>query len=680
MSWFKMLFAVLLLSILCGGAAFAKEEHNGTFGGGIDAVIIVDTSSSMWQADAERIAIEGAKRFVDMLPTSGSRIGVVAFRGYIHEEVPLTEDKDFVKKKMDELTYDVSDKSETDMGMALEKGVSLLENGGDIGNKQMILFFTDGAIDFNGTSGRTYDDSIEDIQEAVEEIEKEYPIFGIGLNNQKNPAIQEAQQRVLQYMAENTWIPSSQQPGKCYLIQSSSELNSIYGEILELVGSVHPADAPPVVDGVITVNIPDDHVLESNLTMFSDTKLDITIQNPNGETVKIDNKQIIKSQSKSYTLLKLVYPEEGEWKFDIGDKNNFIDTELIFTYDVVLVQEVDEAKTYAAGDIVPVSAHFASGTKTMEDAKFMKDMKATATVTDPDQIDTAYEMRLNQDNQYETDFKADKAGAYMVSIRVDGKNFYRATKPLSIKVQTDALKMKADAPKSLEISAFFKSGAKENLDLDQWFGEEEQNVLTYDVETDGAILEAKINEKDLQLEAVAKGDTLLTLRATNGSGSTSELKIPVNVDYQLESPLILILGAVLVLLLIGGGFFFLTHRPGPKQMFIGTIQYAMENGIDPGCGGQGTCSLMGLRGIVKLDTVIVFAGKQQMELKKITMKPYIKKETGEMGIALHNSSKNIKCRTVATENGNVILLNRDVCEYEQEFTEGDITLTIRYEE
>ena len=75
---------------------------------GIDAVLVADVSNSMNTSDRDKISNEAMKMFIDMLPTTGDKVGIVAYTDQVEREKAMLEiqsdaDKSNLKDFIDEL-------------------------------------------------------------------------------------------------------------------------------------------------------------------------------------------------------------------------------------------------------------------------------------------------------------------------------------------------------------------------------------------------------------------------------------------------------------------------------------------------------------------------------------------------------------------------------------------------
>lgn len=112
-----------------------------------DYIILLDSSASMAKTDFNpnrlTAAKEISKNWLNILPKS-TRVGLVAFSQDIALSVPLTEDRNILKEKIDAVNIDYS-KSGTSLDFALNFALSLTERNSS--NNNTILLLTDGTED-----------------------------------------------------------------------------------------------------------------------------------------------------------------------------------------------------------------------------------------------------------------------------------------------------------------------------------------------------------------------------------------------------------------------------------------------------------------------------------------------------------------------------------------------------
>lgn len=193
---------------------------------GTDVVLLMDESGSMVKADENRIAIEGAKLFIDMEKLINANIALIEFSNntVASKMVEMTQqNKEYLKGILDGVNYEKT--AHTDIGAGLLESVDMLNGSGDNRNKSIILF-TDGKTDIDaGTPGRSTEDSENDVRAAVQEAqEKGYKIYCIGLND--NGSVDEKE---LKTITEAT--------GGQYLIASNvDDITTFFEKIFGTIG------------------------------------------------------------------------------------------------------------------------------------------------------------------------------------------------------------------------------------------------------------------------------------------------------------------------------------------------------------------------------------------------------------------------------------------------------------
>ena len=237
---------------------------------GTDVVIVMDKSDSMDEADSERIAIEGAKLFVDMEKLSNVSIGLVEFSDKATATEMLDaaqqEYKDNLKEKLDQ----IKNNGYTDTGAALLEAVSLLDGSGANRNK-IIILFTDGEIDINPKSEeRTKQVSRDDVDRAVGQAqEKGYAIYCIGLN--ADGKMDKEMLELLEQMSADTG-------GECLIAENVSSITDFFETIFASKGNTHIDPLKEyIADGEylpVRFQIDNANILEANIIILSSKKIE----------------------------------------------------------------------------------------------------------------------------------------------------------------------------------------------------------------------------------------------------------------------------------------------------------------------------------------------------------------------------------------------------------------------
>jgi len=174
----RTLVCTIILILFGVSTVFADLDE----GGAIDVILIIDTSGSMNQSDPERITVEAARLFIEMIEAENSRVGVIEFATNLNI-MPLTpvdteENRETLSAFIEGFVYS----GWTDIGLAMREAAEMIIEYGDEANSPLIILFTDGEIALGAGLPRTEQESYEDVWWALEALEDSVPIYTIGLN------------------------------------------------------------------------------------------------------------------------------------------------------------------------------------------------------------------------------------------------------------------------------------------------------------------------------------------------------------------------------------------------------------------------------------------------------------------------------------------------------------------
>ncbi|QQZ64154.1 VWA domain-containing protein [Paenibacillus sonchi] len=435
---------VLLLLVLCisaapfaGGTASAASPAPSH----IDAVLLIDVSNSMNKSDKNNIAGEAMKMFIDMLSAQGDKVGIVAYTDKVQREKALLQigsaaDKQDLKDFIDGLDRGAY----TDIAVGMEEAVKVLENGSDPGHEPMIVMLADGNNDLNEATGRTQSQSDQELDAAVETAkQKGYPVYTIGLN-----ADGKLNKEILADLSNKT-------SGKAFTTDSADDLPQILSEIFadHLKLKVVPVQSITANGSYqeVTVNVPNSSVLEANISIMSAKPVTAKLTDPSGKEAAIPSNDVLLSKSSTYSLIKLLSPEQGDWKLQVkGVPKDKIDINLVFNYDLELKLDALQSKTYKKGDTVEISSHLYSNGAQVTLSNLYQDMKAVLLATD---TDTGKVQELPMDNSgavFKGSFEIAESHNYKLKVRAEESSFYRESDVLTINAKTGAVATSTSKP------------------------------------------------------------------------------------------------------------------------------------------------------------------------------------------------------------------------------------------
>ena len=420
---FSMLFLPLAGSLPAAHAAAPSSK--------IDAVLVVDVSNSMNSSDKNKIGNEAMKMFIDMLSVQGDKVGIIAYTDRIEREKALLEiksntDKQDLKQFIDQLnrgTY-------TDIAVGVREAVKVLEDGADASHEPMIVVLADGNNALNKKSNRTEAQSEQELNQAVEDAKnKNIPIYTIGLN-----ADGKLNKEALADLSTRTGAKSFETSSADDLPQILSEIFASHLKlnivpIQSLMGNGSYQD--------VTVNVPNANVLEANISIMSSKPVDIKLTNPSGQSIPVPSNEVLISKSKSYTLVKMLKPVQGDWKLQVkGANKNKIDINLVFNYDLELALDPIPQKTYKKGDTIDIGAYLMSNGQKLQDNGLYSNMTAVLKVKDLGSGKVTEMPLTNAGDHFKGTYTVADQKAYELIVRAEEKSFYRESNPVMINGKT----------------------------------------------------------------------------------------------------------------------------------------------------------------------------------------------------------------------------------------------------
>lgn len=519
---------IALLTACAGKGEESIEQREADYKGitvgnaastGTDVVILMDESGSMIKADTDRIAIEGAKLFVDMEKLDNAKIGLVEFSNLIKStgllDMSEQSGRESIKAVMNGISY--SGKAHTDTGAGLLEAISLLEQSGSY-EKRSIILFTDGRTDIDaGTKGRTTEDSLADVDRAIQAAqEKGYTIYCIGLNDNNSVDLEQ-----LAKIATET--------GGQYLVTTDvSSITDFFERIFADIGNSDISSLDEyVADGEyheVRFKIDNANVMEANIVILSSKEVeDVTLQNPSGETVDLkSDEKVVFTKSDKYTIVKLILPQTGEWCVNVkGVDGDAIKIGRIFNYDLKLVVEADRTELTTEGE-VNLKAYLATVDTPLQDSAFYQTMTGYVQITD--QTEESWEEPLEWDEtekcMMKSGLKFEVSGNYNMRVHLEGNGFYRDSEDIPVYVSKNAPVI----VKSLSEIKLHQDKTKE-VDLSEYFEDKEGSAITYGVNTDSDEVKAEIEGSVLRLTAEKPMEGKLYIYADNGAVENTGVQV-----------------------------------------------------------------------------------------------------------------------------------------------------------
>lgn len=399
----------------------------------IEGMLVVDVSNSMRSSDPNNISSEAMKMFIDMASFNGDKIGAISYADEVMREKALVkirseQDKKDLKDFIDSLekyTY-------TDISAGVKEAVKVLDSSHEDHYFPLIVLLADGNNELDPKKSKTASQADEALNQAVAAAQtKGYPIYTIGLN-----ANGKLNKNVLSHVAKST-------NGKFFEASSADQLPGILSEIFakHLKLKIVPVNQL-VANGDyqdIKINVPNENVLEANISLISSQPVEVKLLDPSGKELAIPSDQVLLSKSKTYSMVKLLKPVQGDWILKVkGIPQDKIDINLVFNYDLQLKLTPLAKQSYKAGETVKIGAFFEDNGTAIADKTIYKSMIATLYVKDLDQGKTE-EFTLPAGEQgFAGQFKLGSSANYEVMVKAEDNSFFRETAPQKLNVQQSA--------------------------------------------------------------------------------------------------------------------------------------------------------------------------------------------------------------------------------------------------
>ncbi|WP_043930425.1 vWA domain-containing protein [Bacillus sp. EB01] len=434
-------FFSLLVSLLLFVGILAQPAAADTSKSRIEGVLVVDVSRSMLESDPGKISNEAMKMFIDMSSLKGDKIGVLAYTDEIIREkslVRIRSEQD--KKTLKEFIDSVGRYPFTDISVGVKEAVNVLDMGHEDGYAPLIVLLADGNNDLDENKPRTAKQADADLKKAVDAAhDKGYPVYTIGLN-----ADGTLNKSVLQNIAKSTG-------GKYFETKSADSLPGILSEIFanHLKLKIVPVDQFTANGAFqdIKINVPNENVLEANISIMSSKPVEVKLADPSGKEVKIPSDAVLLSKSKSYSMLKLIRPAAGDWTLSVkGVKKDKIDINLVFNYDLQLKLSASGGNTHKTGDTVKFESFFEDGGDRVEGKEFYQTMNAVLQVKNVGTGKTEEVPLSAGDSSFSGEFKIPADGDYEIIAMAEDSSFTKESEPLKLSTAKSATAPAATKP------------------------------------------------------------------------------------------------------------------------------------------------------------------------------------------------------------------------------------------
>ncbi|PLS04315.1 VWA domain-containing protein [Neobacillus cucumis] len=397
----------------------------------MEGMLVVDVSNSMKSSDPVNISKEAMKMFIDMASLEGDKIGIIAYADAVMREKAMVKiGSQLDKKDLKSFIDSLGKYAYTDLSTGVSEAVKVLESSHEKNYTPLIVLLADGNNELNPRGTKTSAQADEALQSAVREAKaKGYPIYTIGLNVDGK-----LNKNVLTNVANST-------SGKFFEATSAEQLPQILSEIFARHLQLKIVPLKQLIGNGdyqnIKFNVPNENVLEANISLLSKHPVEVQLINPSGQSVSIPSDQVLLTQSGTYSMVKLLKPVQGAWTLRVkGLPQDKIDINLIYNYDLRLKLNTLPKEGYQAGETVQVGAFLEDGGTAIKDPSIYQSLKGTLYVKDLDKGKTEEFSLKSGEQGFTGKFKFGSASAYEVVVKAEDNSFFRETTPQKLTLQT----------------------------------------------------------------------------------------------------------------------------------------------------------------------------------------------------------------------------------------------------
>jgi hypothetical protein len=421
--WLTLLSACLALLTI------TLPAHAQAASGGVDAVLVMDSSGSMAKNDPGKLRVPAAKLFMSLLGES-DRIGLISFsdNGYpvLHLSSPGPKNNARILASADKVS---SKGVYTNLHAALTKGVAMLDKEGRDGQEKMLLLMSDGRMDV----GNTDEDwaLTQKIQgELLESIkDKGIKVYTIAFTEASDVEL-------LKEIAMES--------GALFkLARSDRDLHEVFSAIFE---SAKKPDMLPVEGGEFVV----DSSIEEVTIVASKEREDVRIylQSPGGKKFSADDvgESLKWFMSSHFDMVTVRNPEPGTWKllFSAGRNRAYIVTNMALMHN-------PQRPNLAVGEDMVLESWLEQDAKLLDkeavltNTRFMMKIEAPdGARADFDLYDTGeYGDRKVADGLYSNTLSYENPGSYKIDIIAESETFKRQK---TVHFEVAPLPVTLDAP------------------------------------------------------------------------------------------------------------------------------------------------------------------------------------------------------------------------------------------
>ena len=401
----SLLFSLLL--VFAAGVSSALP----TAAGGVDAVLVMDSSGSMAKNDPKKLRVPAARLFMSLLGEE-DRIGLISFSDNGYPVLHLTAPGEQSNARILAAADKVSSKGVyTNLYAALSKGIGMLDKESEPDQEKMLVLMSDGKMDVG--------DSDEDqflTQKLQGELlqaaaDKGIKIYSIAFTEASDIEL-------LKQVAKST-------DALFKLAHSDQDLHDVFGAIFE---SAKDPDMLPIEGGGFMV----DASIEEVTIVASKEREDVRIylQAPDGRKLGAEHAddKLKWFLSHHFDMITLRDPEPGAWKllFTGGSNRAYIVTSMALNH-------TPQKSSLVVGDDMVLESWLEQDGTLLDKEAVLTNTRFLMEIQDPNGETARFDLfdrgeygdKKPADGVYSNTLSYENAGSYQIRIIAEGETFQR---------------------------------------------------------------------------------------------------------------------------------------------------------------------------------------------------------------------------------------------------------------
>ncbi len=541
----SVLLSLMLMVSLCVCTLPVQAAAQSTSYNYYNIVLVVDGSGSMTWTDSQDWRYEAILQFVGLLSEQGNCLGAVVF----DHEVQVSMDLSDINGKSDKKTvtdaienYEVDINGDTNIGLALDTAVEMIEQSGDKNLPSVIILLSDGNTDMD--EDEALQTSLDLKADAIDRAsDKGIPIHTVCLNEDGSANTAELKQ-----IADATG-------GYFEEVSEAEDLkkvfNTFYKLIYNAISDENSDEETFPENGIIEkdFHVPAVCVRQANI-MINGNVSDIEMTKPDGSMLSGSALDDLITASKSFTLIKIADPDAGDWHIKLlGNPGDTINVDFVYDGDFVIEFSLKQAEDIPVNTVKNFKTTIIDGGTPVTGKDDYSVFEATLIVKDAAGAVLDTVTMTPGDDAFSVDYTFDEIGTFYLSSSVVGEGYDPETAPVMVNVGNTAPYLAGEDTLTKKIYRLPFGQKPVEIDLTGMAKDAEDSTLTYQ------IMSTAFLEEDYQMDqngtltmvdySLSKGS--FTINAYDSMGAYCSFTVKITtVNVALWTVILILIIALIV--------------------------------------------------------------------------------------------------------------------------------------